>query len=153
MQSIFRLFWVYAAIMTTLQLSAITVDEVPNVHRASRNEYVSNPSGVLSPETVAELNAMIAQVWRQTGAEVAVVAVDAIDPAMTPEEFATALFEKWGIGKSDKDNGLLLLISRDDHAVQIRTGYGMEGVVPDIIAGRIIRDEMIPRFREGDFDG
>lgn len=153
MQSILRFFWVYAALMTALQLSALTVDEVPNVHRTSRIEYVSNPSGVLSHETVEKLNSMIAQVWRQTGAEVAVVAVDAIDPTMTPEEFATALFEKWGIGKSDKDNGLLLLISRDDHAVQIRTGYGMEGVVPDIIAGRIIRDDMIPRFREGDFDG
>jgi len=72
---------------------------------------------------------------------------------MTPEEFATALFEKWGIGKSDKDNGLLLLISRDDRAVQIRTGYGLEGVVPDIIAGRVIRDEIVPRFRNGDYDG
>ncbi|MDE6066848.1 MAG: TPM domain-containing protein [Duncaniella sp.] len=133
--------------------SAMTVDEVPNVHIASRDRYVSNPSGVLSESTVRSLDAAISDLWRQSSSEMVVVAVDRIDPSMTPEEFATALFEKWGIGKSDKDNGILVLVSRDDRAVQIRTGYGLEGVVPDIIAGRIIRDRMIPHFREGDYDG
>lgn len=139
-------------ILISLLSSAMTVDEVPNVHVASRDRYVSNPSGVLAPATVNSLDAAIASLWRQSSVEMAVVAVDNVDPSMTPDEFATALFEKWGIGKSDKDNGILILISRDDRAVRIRTGYGLEGAVPDIIAGRIIRDKMLPYFREGDYD-
>lgn len=130
----------------------MTVDEVPNVHVKDRTQYVSNPSGVLSSGAVAQLNATLGGLWRSTSAEVVVVAVDSVDPSMTPEEFATKLFEKWGIGKSDKDNGLLILLSTGDNAAIIRTGYGMEGIIPDIIAGRVIRNVMFPAYREGRFD-
>ena len=147
-----RLLTLLLCFVTAVASFAMTVDEVPNVHRSSRTRYVSNPSGILSPETEARLDRAIGQLWDKSSVELVVVAVDRIDPSMTPAEFATALFEKWGIGKSDNDNGLLVLISRDDRAVQIRTGYGMEGVVPDVIAGRIIRERMLPHFREGDYD-
>lgn len=131
---------------------AIGIDEVPNVHVADRTRYVSNPSGVLSDEAVGRLDAEIASLWDDTSVELVVVAVDRIDSSLTPEEFATKLFEKWGIGKQDKDNGVLVLLSRDDHAAIIRTGYGVEGALPDIIAGRIIRNVMFPLYREGKYD-
>lgn len=137
---------------STSPIAAITVDEVPNVHVADRTQYVSNPAGVLSPDAVSRLNAQIASLWASTSAELVVVAVDQVDESMTPEEFATKLFEKWQIGKSDKDNGVLILIARDDNAAIIRTGYGVEGLLPDIIAGRILRNEMFPLYREGRFD-
>ncbi|WP_305257478.1 YgcG family protein, partial [uncultured Duncaniella sp.] len=137
---------------TVLPLAAITVDEVPNVHVADRTQYVSNPSGILSSAAVSNLNAQIGALWANTSAELVVVAVDQVDPSMTPEEFATKLFEKWKIGKKDKDNGVLVLLSRDDHAAIIRTGYGVEGTLPDIVAGRIIRNTMFPLYREGKFD-
>lgn len=139
-------------VMSVIPLKAITVDEVPNVHVADRTQYVSNPSGVLSPAAVSQLNAQIGQLWANTSAELVVVAVDQVDESMTPEEFATRLFEKWKIGKKDKDNGVLVLLSRDDHAAIIRTGYGVEGALPDIVAGRIIRNEMFPLYREGKYD-
>lgn len=149
-----RIVAITTAILTcTFGLWAITVDEVPNVHVADRTQYVSNPSGVLTAETVARLNSQIASLWANTSAELVVVAVDEVDSSMTPDEFATSLFEKWKIGKKDKDNGVLVLLSRDDHEAIIRTGYGVEGVLPDIIAGRIIRNEMIPYFRNDDYDG
>lgn len=131
---------------------AIGIDEVPNVHVADRTRYVSNPSGVLSDEAVGRLDSEIASLWDDTSVELVVVAVDRIDSSLTPEEFATKLFEKWGIGKQDKDNGVLVLLSRDDHAAIIRTGYGVEGALPDIIAGRIIRNVMFPLYREGKYD-
>lgn len=131
---------------------AIGIDEVPNVHVADRTRYVSNPSGVLSDEAVSRLDSEIASLWDDTSVELVVVAVDRIDSSLTPEEFATKLFEKWGIGKQDKDNGILVLLSRDDHAAIIRTGYGVEGALPDIIAGRIIRNVMFPLYREGRYD-
>ncbi|MCM1356833.1 MAG: TPM domain-containing protein [Staphylococcus sp.] len=139
-------------IATRLGLAAMTIDEVPNVHIKDRTQYVSNPSGVLSPAAVSALNSKIGALWADTSVEFVVVAVDEVDPSMTPEEFATKLFEKWGIGKSDKDNGLLLLLSPGDNAAIIRTGYGVEGALPDIIAGRIIRNDMFPLYREGKFD-
>lgn len=133
-------------------INAITIDQVPNVHVSDRTQYVSNPSGVLSAEAVRNMNNDIASLWADTSVELVVVAVDKVDSSMTPEEFATRLFEKWGIGKKDKDNGVLLLLSRDDNAAIIRTGYGVEGALPDITAGRIIRNEMFPHYRNGHFD-
>ncbi len=141
------------SLLLPLIAPAITLDEVPNVHVADRNRYVSNPSGVLSPAAVSTLDNYIKSLWTDTSVELVVVAVDEVDPDYTPDEFATKLFEKWKIGKADKDNGLLVLVSTDDRAAIIRTGYGVEGAVPDIVAGRIIRDFMLPKFREGDYDG
>lgn len=145
---ILTLFLILAAMMA----GAVTVDEVPNVHVADRHRFVSDQAGVLSPETESRLNAAIDSVWASTSAEMTVAIVDEVDNSMTPDEFATKLFEKWGIGKSDKDNGLLLLISIGDRKAVIRTGYGVEGAIPDIIAGRIIRNDMAPYFRQGDYE-
>ena len=88
-----RLLALLVSIFVTLASQAMTVDEVPNVHVASRTRYVSNPSGVLSPQAEARLNRAIADLWDKSSVELVVVAIDSIDPSMTPEEFATALFE------------------------------------------------------------
>lgn len=127
------------------------IDEVPNVHIADRTKYVSNPDGVLSSDAENRLNLILGNIWKETSAEIVVVAVDNLDD-IEVNDFATKLFENWGIGKSDKNNGLLILISKEDRKVAFRTGYGMEGVLPDIICGRIIREDMAPYFREGDYD-
>lgn len=140
-------------VATAIVTPAITVDKVPNVHVADSTLYVSDPAGILSPPAIDRLNAEIDRIWHDTDAEIAVVVVDEVDPSMTPREFGVKLFEKWGIGRSDKDNGVLLLLSRDDRRAEIVTGYGMEGMIPDIVAGHIINNEMIPRLREGDYDG
>lgn len=128
-----------------------TVDNVPNVHVLDRTKYVSNPDGILSPATAARLDSTLSALQRATTAEVAVVVVDRIDGDI--DTFGTELFGKWGIGKKDNDNGLLFLVSKDDRRMVIRTGYGMEGVVPDIVGGRLIRNVAAPHFREGDYDG
>ncbi|MBD5193340.1 MAG: TPM domain-containing protein [Bacteroides sp.] len=132
--------------------AAHTVATVPNVHVADRTQYVSNPDGVLSPEAVTQLNSLLAKAWQESTAEPVIVALDDIDTDDV-DGFATELFGKWGIGKKDNDNGVLMLIVRDKRKAVIRTGYGAEGVVPDVIAGRILREDMFPRFREGDYDG
>lgn len=152
----YRLLSVCLILMTgLLQFVAngqYSVKSVPNVHVADRTRYVSNPDGVLSRQAETRLNEMLADVWSTSTAEPVIVVLDDIDTDDV-DGFATRLFEEWGIGKSDKDNGLLMLIVRDKRKAVIRTGYGMEGVVPDIIAGRILREEMFPRFKENDYDG
>ena len=71
----------------------------------------------------------------------------------SPKDFATALFNHWGIGKAEADNGVLWLHSVGDRRVEIETGYGVEGILPDARVGRIIDDVVIPDFRRDDFDG
>ena len=129
-----------------------TTSEVPDVHRADRREFVANPDGILSPAAVAKLNVMLDSMRRALTVEPIVVAIDNIDDPADPSEFATELFSLWGLGKADKDNGLLILIVKDIHKATIRTGYGLEGVLPDVSCGRIIRNVMAPAFREDNYD-
>lgn len=133
-----------------LSALAIGVDEVPNVHLSDSTAFVSNPSGVLSASAVRTINSRLRELRAKTSAEVAVVVVDKADTDI--DEFATGIFDKWGIGKSDNDNGVLVVVSRDDREAVIRTGYGMEGVLPDVVCGRILRNKMFPSFKQGNYD-
>ncbi len=128
-----------------------TIDEIPNVHIENKTRYVSNPDGILSPSAQTMADSIISNIWAKTSAEVVTVIVNDIEPEDI-NTFATDLFSKWGIGKKDNDNGLLVLIVKNLRKAVIRTGYGIEGVVPDIIAGHIINDNMAPHFRNGDYD-
>lgn len=131
--------------------AAYGVKDIPNVQLADSTRFVSDPAGVLSPATVAEIDRIIADTRRQTTSEIALVVVDEADTDDL-DSFATDLFTLWGIGRKDNDNGLLILISRDQRRAVIRTGRGMEGVLPDAVCNRIIRNVMAPDFREGRYD-
>lgn len=128
------------------------VASVTNPHLADSTRFTANPDGVLSSAAVAEIDSRLRALQRSTTAEMAVVALDSISPSTDIDRFATELFNSWGLGKSDTDNGVLLLLVKSIHKVTIRTGKGTEGVVPDILAGRIIRNDMIPHFRTGNYD-
>ena len=82
-----------------------------------------------------------------------------LSPAMTQklegdviEDFSIRVAEKWKIGQKGKDNGIILLIARDDRKVRIEVGRGLEGKVTDLVSGRIIRNSIIPYFKSGDYD-
>lgn len=128
-----------------------TVQTVPNPKNAYENGFVSNPDGILKAETVQQMNIFLDSLQQQTGAEVAIVAVNSIGSAEI-KPFATDLFAQWKIGKTKKDNGLLVLFVLDQKKVTFETGYGLEGVLPDAICKRIQMQTMIPEFRKGNFD-
>lgn len=128
-------------------------EDVPNVHISDRTQYVSNPDGILSQTAVDSLNRILSGVWSATGAEPVVVAVDALADGYEENRFANDLFELWGIGKKDTENGLLLLIVGDSRRYVVRTGRGLGGVLPDATCSRIMRHEAVPRYKEGDMDG
>ena len=69
------------------------------------------------------------------------------------EEYATRLFKEWGIGQAKQDNGVLILVAPNEREMRVEVGYGLEGVLPDGLAGQVIRDDFTPRFRDGDFSG
>ena len=113
--------------------------------------YVNDFAGMLDSSTVSRITDIISEVNNKTSAEIAVVTVDNLQ-GISIEEYAVKLFEKWGIGKKDKDNGVLLLISKEDRKLRIEVGYGLEGALTDLESGRIINNIIVPEFKAGDYD-
>lgn len=139
-------------LLTAVAAGATTygVKDIPNVQVADSTRLVSNPDHILSPQAEAAIDSRLLDIRRTSTAEVAMVVVDDISYDDI-DLFANDLFEEWGLGKKN-NNGLLVLVVKDRRKAVIRTGYGLEGVIPDITAGHILREQMFPRFAEGDFD-
>lgn len=130
---------------------AYTVDTVPNV-KLQTNSYVSNPNGLISESTLNQIDQKLASLEQSTTAQVSVVMLNSIgDEDIT--DFAQSLFVKWGIGQATKDNGLLILFVQDQKTIRFHTGFGLEGVLPDVICKRIQTQKMVPLFKEGNVDG
>ncbi|MCL4417459.1 MAG: TPM domain-containing protein [Actinobacteria bacterium] len=115
------------------------------------NGYVNDYTGTLSAEWKAKTENLVQAVREETSCEIAVTIIDKLGNA-TIEEYAAGLFAKWGIGKKDKDNGVLLLVALKDRQLRIEVGYGLEGIIPDIKAKYIIDDVITPRFKNNDYD-
>jgi len=128
-----------------------TVTSIPNPKTTNVHSFVSNPDGILKVETVQQINVYLDSLQAQTGAEVALVAVNSIG-GNEIKPFATDLFKAWGIGKAKQDNGLLVLFVLGDKKVTFETGYGLEGILPDAICKRIQYQSMVPEFKKGNYD-
>jgi uncharacterized protein len=106
---------------------------------------ISDFAQVLDPTSKEKLNALAAEVAQQSTAEIAVVVVETTAP-LTPKQYATELFNRWGVGKQGTDSGVLVLLAVADRRIEIETGYGVEGILPDGRVGEIIRTAMLPHF-------
>lgn len=148
-------FWLgllcLSCLLTAPVSLALDVKDVPNP-RHTNGGWVTDMAHLLKPGTLAQINQMISQLEANSGAELAVVTVAQTKPASSVKEFATTLFNKWHIGKRGLDNGVLLLVSKGDHRVEIETGYGVESILPDATVGQIISEQIIPRFKANDYD-
>ncbi|MCR9290030.1 MAG: TPM domain-containing protein [Bacteroidetes bacterium] len=128
---------------------AFTVETVPNPTDGGRG-YVSDPNNYLSTSDKATLNSLIASLEDSSTAQIAVVVLESIGYD-NPKEFTTRLFNHWGIGQADVDNGLLILSVMDQRRTEFETGYGLEGVLPDLICYRVGMQELVPHFKLGDY--
>ena len=108
--------------------------------------WVTDRADIYSPEFEEKLNNKIGEFEIETEAEIAVLTISKL-PEASIEEYAVEVFEKWGIGKEGEDNGILLIIAKDNREIKIEVGYGLEGKITDGMAGRIIRDELTPQFK------
>jgi uncharacterized protein len=113
--------------------------------------YVSDPDGVLVPGTAPALNARLDSLDRSGRAHIDVVLVRSLGETV-PKTAATALFNKWKIGRRDTNNGLLMLLVLDQRRVEFETGYGLEADLPDIICYRIQQRYMLEPARAGNYD-
>ena len=113
---------------------------------------VNDAADMLSSQTESELERKLQDYEKQTTKEIAVVTVENLQ-GTTVEDFAVRLFEKWKIGKKDKDNGILLLIAKSEREMRIEVGYGLEPILTDGEAYGIIVNNLRPKFQQSDFDG
>lgn len=107
-------------------------------------------ANILEPREEQQLEQKLVNYNKETSTEMTVVTVETINGA-NPTIYANELLEKWGVGKKGKDNGIVLLVASKDRKISIATGYGVEEFVPDVIANRIIQEEILPAFKQGRF--
>jgi len=114
--------------------------------------FVNDFANILDASSREALDQMLKQVERETTAEIVFVSVTSLD-GMSVEEYSNKLFKEWGVGKKKEDNGVLVLVAPSDRIMKIEVGYGLEGVLPDGLAGEIIREQFTPRFKANDYPG
>ena len=142
------------AIIVLLWTSTISWSQIPDAPNPPRFFNNFSQTDIISEEQGAELEAMLDQFEQETSNEITVVIVDDLngDEAW---HYASELGEKWGVGKADKDNGIVILVKpteeKGGHQVFISPGRGLEGAVTDISCGEIVDNELIPNFKKGDY--
>lgn len=125
--------------------------DIPNVQVKDRRQFVSDPDNILSSATKAKVNSELDALRKETTAEFVVVIVNSIGD-YEASEFAHDILNDWGVGKSDKDNGGVLLIAVDQHRAFFATGYGLEGPLPDIVTQQILQRAVVPAMKENNPD-
>ena len=111
------------------------------------DRFINDYARVLSPDQIRNLNLKLYNYWDSTSTEMVVV----IDKSLEDddlEDYCQKLAQAWGIGMKGKDNGLLLYVSIEDRAIRIHMGYGLEGAIPDFMAGRVIDGIIKPAFKQ-----
>ncbi|MBE9600535.1 TPM domain-containing protein [Pedobacter sp. MC2016-24] len=126
------------------------ISKIPDP-KTLNESYVSNPDLILSAETVASLNEQLSALDQSGTAHIDVVFVKSIGD-LIPKDIAHELFNTWKIGSKETDNGLLIFVVEDQHRIEFETGYGLEGILPDMICQRIQQEHMIPYAKQGDYN-
>jgi uncharacterized protein len=147
MRSVLRIaFFLMVTLIQFVPLNGHTAIPVPALS-GRINDYGS----MISAPVKAELEAKLQQFEAAESTQIVILTIPSLqgDPI---ENFSIRVVEAWKIGHKATDNGVLLIVSRDDHKVRIEVGYGLEGRLTDLLAGRIINDEIVPAFKANQFD-
>lgn len=113
---------------------------------------VTDLTATLTSDQRAALEQKLAALEARKGSQVAVLLVPTTQPE-TVEEYAIRVFDQWKLGRKGMDDGVLLLVAKNDRKLRIEVGYGLEGAIPDAIAKRVIDEDIVPLFKQGNFYG
>ena len=144
--------WLFLSLLAVVGLAGFTGASYAEVKIPPLSARVTDLTQTLSAPQQQALDQKLAALEAQKGSQIAVLIV----PTTAPEEveqFAIRVAEAWKLGRKGVDDGVLLLLAKEDRAIRIEVGYGLEGAIPDIAAKRIIEEMITPRFRAGDFYG
>ena len=113
---------------------------------------VVDVTGTLDAASKQRIEQQALALQQRKGSQLQVLVVASTAPE-TIEQYAVRAFESFRLGRKGVDDGVLLVVAKDDRKVRIEVGYGLEGAIPDITAGRVIQDYLVPKFRQGDYAG
>jgi uncharacterized protein len=136
-------------LLTAMLLSAITAAALDVPFLSGR---VTDNAEVLNDATRRALTERLKAHEDRTGDQIVVLTIPSLE-SENIEEYAVKIFESWKLGKKGKDNGVLVIVAPKDRRMRIEVGYGLEGTLTDLAAGRIVRNVMTPRFKAGDYNG
>ncbi|MCW8893028.1 MAG: TPM domain-containing protein, partial [Deltaproteobacteria bacterium] len=114
--------------------------------------YVNDKAGLISQTVELKLEQFLREFENSDSTQITLLTIPTLEGEAL-EDYSLKVFENWKIGQLGKDNGALLLIAKEERKVRIEVGYGLEGRLTDLLAGRIIDQEISPKFKQGDFDG
>lgn len=146
--TVFTFVLIHGASFSFAQYS---IEDLPSPKIKGQAYFVSNPDHVLSQSVLEELDAISWRIDSITACEFAIVIVDDY-VGDSDFDFALKLFNTWGIGKKESNNGLLLFIAKNRHEYRFISGYGMESILPDAYLKRIGEKYLVPNFRNDDYD-
>ena len=150
MQAIKKILYGIEGIIMALSLFAIAAPALAYYDLGKPSGYVNDYAGVLTAEERGSLEAGLSAFEQETSNEVSIVVINSLQED-TIENFAVELFQAWKIGKKSKDNGILILVAKEDRKMRIEIGYGLEGALTDSQAYWIIENKMKPAFQRDDF--
>jgi uncharacterized protein len=146
------MLWRFGQVLLAVTLLLVGAGAGADVPIPPLKQRVTDQTGTLTPEQVAALEAKLAAFEQRKGSQIFVLMVPTTAPESI-EQYAIKVADAWKPGRKGVDDGAVLLVAKDDRALRIDTRYGLEGVIPDVVANRIVEDIMVPRFRSGDFYG
>jgi uncharacterized protein len=139
--------WVVAPLLVLLANISFAQVAVPPLRSP-----VTDLTQTLTQEQRSALENRLREFEARKGSQVAVLLVPTTQPEAI-EQYSIRVAEQWKLGRKGVDDGVLLLVAKNDRAVRIEVGYGLEGALPDVIANRIVNQVIVPRFRSGNFAG
>ncbi|PIE56554.1 MAG: methanol dehydrogenase [Desulfobulbus propionicus] len=137
---------IYCSLLLVFMAVNVQARDIPKL-----TARVNDLAGLLSPGTVQQLEGSLASFEREQSTQIVILTITSLD-GDNLEDFAIRLAEQWQIGQQGLDNGAILIIARNERKIRIEVGYGLEGSLTDLVAGRIIRTVIRPHFKRGDFD-
>lgn len=138
-----RIYFLALLFLCSLKLFAFDVPKL----KARVNDYAN----IISKEDSVQIENFLEQYENKTGAQIFVLTVPDLNGAPAIEDYSIAVAQKWKAGQKRKDNGVILLIAVAERKVRIEVGYGLEGTLTDADSSRIIRDVIVPSFKNGGY--
>ena len=119
----------------------------------SPTRFVTDKAGVIAPDVAARLEARLADFERETSNQFLVYIEPRVPDGTTLEEYTVACAQAWKAGQTQRKNGMILFVFPGSRKARLEVGYGLEGAMPDALARRVLDEQVIPRFRTGDYSG
>jgi uncharacterized protein len=140
-----KVFSLFILLFCCLPIAAHSLD-VPKLQG-----YVNDYAGMISPSVKSRIVEELRAFEQSDSTQIVLLTIPSLE-GENIEEFGIKVAERWKIGQQQKDNGVLLIVSKEERKIRIEVGRGLEGKLTDLMAGRIIDQVITPRFRQGDFD-